>query len=178
MEIGKSTENDVPTIMRIYAAARRFMAEHGNPNQWGPTNWPPERLIRSDIASGESYVCRAGGKIVGTFCFRMGADAEPVYRAIEQGSWRDPSPYGVVHRLASDGSVRGVGRACIEWAFAQCGHLRIDTHHDNTVMQDLLAKTGFTRCGVIHVVEDDNPRFAYERVAVPKAPPCATGQGV
>jgi hypothetical protein len=45
-------------------------------------------------------------------------------------------------------------------------------------MQDLLAKTGFTRCGVIHVVEDDNPRFAYERVAVPKAPPCATGQGV
>ena len=56
-------------------------------------------------------------------------------------------------------------RACIEWAFAQCGHLRIDTHPDNTVMQDLLAKTGFTRCGVIHVVEDDNPRFAYERVA-------------
>ena len=36
----------------------------------------------------------------------------------------------------------------------------------------------FTRCGVIHVVEDDNPRFAYERVAVPKAPSCATGQGV
>ena len=90
MEIGKSTENDVPTIMRIYAAARRFMAEHGNPNQWGPTNWPPERLIRSDIALGESYVCRAGGRIVGTFCFRMGADAEPAYRAIEQGSWRDP----------------------------------------------------------------------------------------
>ena len=86
MEIGKTTENDVPTIMRIYETARRFMAAHGNPNQWGPTNWPPERLIRSDIASGESYVCRAGGKIVGTFCFRMGADAEPAYLAIEQGS--------------------------------------------------------------------------------------------
>lgn len=31
---------------------RRFMAEHGNPRQWGPTRWPPEGLIRDDIEQG------------------------------------------------------------------------------------------------------------------------------
>ncbi len=39
-------------MMKIYEFARHFMAEHGNPNQWEPTNWPPEKLIHSDIASG------------------------------------------------------------------------------------------------------------------------------
>ncbi len=49
VEIRKSAEADLDRIMEIYARARRFMAEHGNPNQWGPTNWPPESLIRQDI---------------------------------------------------------------------------------------------------------------------------------
>jgi len=30
-------------------------------------------------------------------------------------------------------------------------------------MQNLLVKLGFTRCGTIYVVEDDYPRFAYEK---------------
>ena len=33
----------------------------------------------------------------------------------------------------------------------------------DVVMQNLLAKLGFTRCGIIHVQEDDDPRFAYEK---------------
>ena len=151
-------------MMDVYAAARAFMAAHGNPNQWGPTNWPPEELIRRDIADGNSYVCLDGdGRIVGTFFFVQGKDVEPTYREITDGRWRDESPYGVVHRLASDGSARGVGAFCLEWAFSRCGHLRIDTHGDNVVMQNLVRKLGFVRCGTIHVVEDDYPRFAYEK---------------
>ena len=38
MEIRRSTEQDFDRIMEIYAYARGFMAAHGNPNQWGPTN--------------------------------------------------------------------------------------------------------------------------------------------
>ena len=57
MKIRKSTEQDLERTMEIYAFARRFMAENGNPNQWGPTNWPPEQLIRNDIKTGNSYVC-------------------------------------------------------------------------------------------------------------------------
>lgn len=57
MIIRKSTEKDFPRIMKIYAFARDFMKAHGNPNQWGPTNWPLEALIHNDIKDGNSYVC-------------------------------------------------------------------------------------------------------------------------
>ena len=50
--------------MEIYAYAREFMARKGNPNQWGPTNWPPEALIHNDIIEGTSYVCLNGGNKV------------------------------------------------------------------------------------------------------------------
>ena len=163
MEIRNSTEQDVGRIMEIYAFARKFMAENGNPNQWGPTNWPPEALIHRDIAAGKSYVCCDDGRIVGTFFFDSGEDIEPAYRVIEDGAWLDPSPYGVVHRIAGDGSVKGIGTFCIDWAYAKCGHLRIDTHGDNKVMQNLLSKLGFTHCGTIYVEEDDYPRLAYEK---------------
>ena len=150
-------------MMAIYARARGFMAEHGNPNQWGPTNWPPEELIRADIAAGNSYVCVQDGQVVGTFFFRCGKDIEPTYREIEDGAWKDGSAYGVIHRLAAEGSVKGVGRACLAWAFEQCGHLRADTHGDNVVVQRLLESCGFEHCGTIHVEEDDYPRLAYEK---------------
>ena len=40
MNIRPSNENDLDRIMEIYAYARAFMAAHGNPRQWGATNWP------------------------------------------------------------------------------------------------------------------------------------------
>ena len=165
MQIRKSTEQDLGRMLEIYAVARRFMAEHGNPNQWGPRGWPPEALLRRDIESGRSYVCLNDvGRVVGTFFFDQGADIEPTYRQIADGAWLDDGPYGVVHRIASDGSERGVGAYCLSWAYAQCGHLRIDTHGDNTVMQGLLGKLGFVHCGTIYVYEDNDPRLAYEKL--------------
>ena len=164
MEIRHSTEKDFTQIMEIYDYARRFMAEHGNPNQWGPTHWPPEQLIHNDILSGTSYVCVHEKRVVGTFFFLTGMDIEPVYRHIENGKWMNDSAYGVVHRLAGDGSVKGIGEFCLKWAYRQCGHLRIDTHGDNIVMQNLLKKMGFTHCGTIYVEEDKYPRLAYEKL--------------
>ena len=164
MEIRHAVEADFASIMDIYRRARAFMAEHGNPNQWGPTNWPPEALIHRDIATGCSYVCTEGGRIVGTFFYTSGRDIEPTYAVIEDGAWLDNGPYGVVHRIAADGSTKGVGAFCIRWALEQCGHLRIDTHGDNKVMQNLLSKLGFTHCGTIYVEEDNFPRMAYERI--------------
>ena len=164
MKIRKSELKDLERILEIYVYARDFMARHGNPKQWGPTCWPPEDLIRQDIAEGNSYVCETGGgRIVGTFFFVQGADIEPTYREITDGAWRDDSPYGVVHRIASDGSEKGTGAFCLNWAYGQCGHLRIDTHGDNTVMQNLLKKLGFVRCGTIYVREDNDPRLAFEK---------------
>lgn len=166
IRIRKATEQDIPRMMEIYACARAFMAEHGNPNQWGPTNWPPEELIRRDVREGRSYVClNDGKKVIGTFFFVQGRDIEPTYRDITDGAWLDGSPYGVIHRIAGDGSEKGIGTFCIRWAFEQCGHLRMDTHGDNIVMQRLLEKLGFVRCGTVYVEEDDFPRLAYEKVS-------------
>lgn len=163
MEIRKSTDSDVERMMDIYACARDFMAKNGNPNQWGPRRWPPERLIRRDIAEGNSYVCVHDGKVAGTFFFQCGYDIEPTYRVIENGAWHDASAYGVMHRLAGDGSVKGIGEFCLNWAYEQSGHLRVDTHEDNKVMQNLFKKLGFVYCGIIYVTEDRYPRLAYEK---------------
>ena len=107
MEIRHTAEADLARVMDIYARARAFMAAHGNPHQWGPTNWPPEALIRSDIERGKGYVCVHESRVVGAFFFDMGRDIEPTYRHIEDGTWLDDSAYGVVHRIAADGSVKG-----------------------------------------------------------------------
>jgi RimJ/RimL family protein N-acetyltransferase len=156
---------DIDRIMQIYERARAFMVQTGNPNQWGPTNWPPQTLIEQDISAGNSYICLDQGRVVGTFCYLYGKDIEPTYREILDGSWLDNGSYGVIHRLAGDGSVRGIGAACITWCLDQCAHMRIDTHPDNTVMQNLLEKLGFQHRGTIYVEEDDYPRKAYEKLA-------------
>ena len=170
--IRKAEEKDLPGIMEIYAGAREFRAEHGNPRQWGNTNWPPEALIRKDISEGKSFVCEVPGtegsagaaaRIAAVFFYDHGRNIEPCYRVIEGKGWSGGDTYGVVHRIASAGSERGAGTFCILWAFRQCGHLRMDTHGDNYVMQNLLTKLGFVPCGIVHVEEDDAPRIAYEK---------------
>ena len=164
MKIRLSTEADLPRMREIYAYARAFMAAHGNPRQWGATGWPPEALLVQDIRAGKSYVCLSeAGRVIGTFFFTQGKDIEPTYRKIVHGAWIGSGPYGVVHRLAGDGSQKGIGSFCLNWAFTQCKDLRIDTHGDNLVMQQLLQKLGFVRCGTIFVEEDNDPRLAYEK---------------
>ena len=168
MHIRKAQPTELDRIMDIYAYARAFMAETGNPKQWGATNWPPQDLIVQDIAQGKCYVCCENEanteRIVGVFYYDFGHDIDATYRNITDGAWLSDSPYGVVHRIASDGSVKGVGTFCINWALAQSGHLRIDTHGDNLVMQNLMKKLGFVQCGIIYVVEDNDPRIAYEKI--------------
>jgi len=164
MEIRHAERKDLEQIMNIYAHARQFMAEHGNPKQWGPRNWPPEELILKDIAECKSYVCTENNEIAAVFYFEQGEDIDPTYRKIDGGAWKDSSAYGVVHRIAASHTVKGAGAFCINWAFSQCGHLRMDTHGDNYVMQNLLKKLGFEYCGIIYVTEDNDPRLAYERI--------------
>ena len=66
MRIRKTIEEDFERVMEIYAYSREFMARTGNPNQWGPTNWPPEELIHKDIKEGNGYVCvNEEGKVIG-----------------------------------------------------------------------------------------------------------------
>ncbi|MGI5889177.1 MAG: GNAT family N-acetyltransferase, partial [Oscillospiraceae bacterium] len=169
--IRHSHMEDLPEMLRIYEHARDFMARTGNPRQWGPTHWPPEDLLKEDIRVGRSYVVVSKQeKIVGTFVYVEGPHIEPTYENID-GAWlseklmgEEGNTYGVVHRVAGDGSQKGIGTAAIGWAYSQSHHIRIDTHPDNRVMQNLLCRLGFVQCGIIHVVEDNDPRCAYEKL--------------
>jgi len=160
MEIRKTKTSETDTLMELYRQARKFMAEHGNPNQWGDS-YPGRSLIEQDILDGCSYVCTKDGRIAATFFFRTGEDK--TYREIYEGAWLNDRPYGVVHRITSDGTVRGAASFCLNWAFSQCGNLKIDTHEDNIVMQNMLQKNGFQRCGIIYI-EDGSRRIAYQKV--------------
>lgn len=164
MLIRHATPADHGEIMEIYAYARKFMTQHGNPRQWAANGWPPADLIRQDIAEGKCYLCMDGDKIAAVFYYECGKDIDPTYLNIEEGSWASDEAYGVVHRIAVAEGCRGAGSFCINWAFQQCGHLRIDTHGDNTVMQNTLKKLGFEERGVIYVKQDNDPRIAYEKV--------------
>lgn len=162
MVIRKATMADFEEILKIYEEARAFMVQTGNPRQWAAKGWPPEWLIRRDISEGKSYVCQDGDALTAAFYYDYGVDVDPCYQTIEDGAWIDSGAYGVVHRIAAR-KGKGAGRACIQWAYEQCGHLRIDTHGDNLVMQHVLQQLGFTYCGVIHIMDDNDPRLAYEK---------------
>lgn len=146
MEIRKSRVEDLDRMMEIYAAARAFMASKGNPGQWGD-GYPARAVLEEDIALGRSYVVLEDEKVVGTFVFFIGH--EPVYDVITSGAWHAEKPYGVIHRIASDGMTRGVGRVSFDFCATQTDYIRIDTHEKNLPMQQALQRYGFQRCGDI-----------------------------
>ena len=146
--------------MDIYSYARHFMQAHGNPNQW-INGYPSADLILKEIASQHSYICESReGEILGTFCFIPGED--PTYARIDNGEWLNNDPYFVIHRLATNGKQKGVAAACLKWCFEHCPNIRVDTHHDNIVMQNILEKQGFQRCGIIYT-HNGTPRIAYQQ---------------
>ena len=53
--IRKAVFQDEEQIAVVYEKARAYMAEHGNPNQWGRT-FPPRELTHEDIEKGILYV--------------------------------------------------------------------------------------------------------------------------
>ena len=160
MEIRKSRVGDLDRMMEIFASARAFMAANGNPGQWGD-GYPERTVLEEDIARGQSYVVVEDGKVVGTFVFFVGH--EPVYDVITNGAWHAEKPYGVIHRVASDGVTRGVGRACFDFCASQTDYIRIDTHEKNRPMQQALQRYGFQRCADI-VYEPGKERIGFDLI--------------
>lgn len=146
-------------IMGIYAHAQKFMAEHGNPTQWKNT-YPPRDLVKENIDEKTCYVCMDEEKIEAVFYFSR--EEDPDYRHLESGEWLNQDPYGVVHRIASAEGTRGAASFCLNWAFEQCGNLKIDTHEDNQPMQNLLKKLGFEYCGKL-ILSDGSPRIGFQK---------------
>ena len=159
MIIRKATLEDIPRMQEIFAISRKFMAETRNPNQWADT-YPSIELLKEDINSGDSYLCLKEGEMVATFVLRGGND--PTYDKIYEGAWKNENPYATIHRIASSGEVKGIFKTVIGYALQYYDTIRIDTHRDNKVMQNAIAKAGFEYCGIIHCWNGDE-RLAYQR---------------
>ena len=161
MEIRNAGPADLDAIMGVYHRAREFMRRSGNLTQWAD-GYPGRELISQEITAGSCYTMWEDGTLAGVFCFLHGRDVEPTYARID-GAWPDDGPYGVIHRMATGGKRKGVSDACLNWCFEHSGNIRVDTHRDNKVMQHILAKHGFQRCGIIYV-KNGTERIAYQKI--------------
>lgn len=161
MKIRTAQKEDFERIMQLYDIGRAYQIAHGNPTQW-PVGYPSLEQVQEDIALQQSYVCEEQGKVVAVFAFVGGEDN--TYRVIEDGAWLNEEPYMTIHRLASDGTQKGIASFVFEWCSRQYPNIRIDTHADNKIMQHVILNNNFHYCGRIYV-EDHTPRLAYQRIA-------------
>ena len=160
MNSRKATGGDLARCLEIYAIARAYMRQSGNPDQWGAA-YPPRHLLEEDIAAERLYVIEETDTVEGVFLLATGPDE--TYLEIE-GAWLNDAPYAVIHRIASSGKVKGVVRAAVDFALTHADNVRIDTHEKNLTMQSALTRLGFRHCGTIYVGtawEGRSPRMAY-----------------
>lgn len=155
---------DLPALMPLFDAARAFMRAAGNMVQW-VGGYPSAELMADEITAGHCFaITTESGRVCATFCLIAGDD--PTYAHIE-GAWLHPGPYCTIHRLASDGSARGVFAATMAYARSLGLVVRADTHESNANMQRLLLEAGFEYCGIIYVA-DGTPRLAYSLAPAPR----------
>lgn len=108
-----ATEDDISELRRVFDCARNFMMAMGNVSQW-EKGYPSRVQMMTDIEGGNCFCVENGEhRVVGTFCLIFGEDS--TYRIIRKGHWLNDLPYATVHRLASDGSVKGVAETCFDF---------------------------------------------------------------
>lgn len=178
----KSTFDDIDRILEIIEKAKAELKKMGL-DQW-QKGYPNREVIESDVKKGISYVLeetaennensgeKVSGKIVGTIV--LSPEREEPYSKIE-GKWiTDDDDYMVVHRLAVDSDVKNKGLATkiLEFSEGVCIEnkilsLKADTHENNEPMKRLLAKNGFSFCGLIYLDREPDlgaKRTAYEKI--------------
>ena len=161
MEVRPAHINDLDNILQVVDQARQIMRDTGNMTQWS-NGYPSAQTILNDIKPGHGFVIERDGHTVGYFHFSHGQSPEPTYSVIKNGQWLNEKPYGVIHRLASGQSAKGIAKAAFDYAFSVIDTIRVDTHRDNLPMQNFLKKKGFAYCGIIHV-NDGTPRDAFQK---------------
>ena len=144
--------------MKICRSAQDYMIKSGNPGQWG-RSYPTKEDVAGDIGNGSCRVIYDATGIHAVCAVCEGAD--PYYAQIDGGAWLNDEPYVAIHRVASDGTFRGVVSFVSRYCKERFDNIRADTHEKNIPMQTQLEKNGFTKCGTVYV-RDGSPRIAYQ----------------
>lgn len=151
---------------KILDDGRNFQRAQGF-TQW-TDDYPNLNAVLCDIGIGAGYAITVDGKIAGYCCICF--DGEPAYSNID-GKWNYNEPYAVVHRLALSTDFRGTGLSGEAWRLIgkfckQSGYnvIRVDTGLQNKIMQRVLEKNGFKKCGTVNYGEKaDGLRLAYDK---------------
>lgn len=156
--------DDIDDIMKIIGQAKRRMKKMGL-DQW-QDGYPDEETVRNDKRKHQAVFVMNWFGPAAYAAIVFGKD--PYYEHID-GKWiSDGEPYVTVHRLAVADEFLGLDLAKHVLRFAErkarakgVRWFRIDTHHDNIPMRNLIRDFGFTFCGVVQV--RDGKRMAYEK---------------
>lgn len=166
MQFRKATAQDIGRIMEIIGDGQRQLARQGV-DQWQDGS-PSRETICSDIEQGVSHLLQDGEEIIATVAITFAH--EETYDGIFEGQWLSDEPYGVVHRIAVSDGCKGkqiamqIMRYAEQVTLEQGRHsVKVDTHADNTSMQRLLQKCGYSYCGKL-VIEGGLPRIGYEKL--------------
>ena len=154
----------IKDIMKIIEQAKRRMKERGL-DQW-QDGYPDEAAIRNDKRKHQGHFFLKWHEPAAYAAIVF--DKDPYYEKID-GQWLSKGEsYVAVHRIAVADEFLGLGMArhILEYAERKARAkgvkwFRIDTHHDNLPMRNLIRDFGFTFCGVVQV--RDGKRMAYEK---------------
>ena len=162
MELVKAEKERAAEYYRCIEDARAYHKSMGF-EQWYP-GYPTQQTILDDIKNGTGFAFTDDGEVIGYCCIIIGD--EPAYHEID-GSWKTERPYAVVHRMAFSAAARGgdlsktainlIKNYCLESSVTA---IRVDTQDENKAMQHILAREGFSYCGLIHF--DGGPKLAFE----------------
>lgn len=165
-----SSKEDIDSIMVIIKQAQDFLASQ-NIDQW-QNGYPNVEQIEKDINNNNSYkLTDSDNKLMAILMFTT--NKEPTYEHIN-GEWltKGENKYGVIHRLAISNEYRKMGLARFIFQYFETiladkniKTLRVDTHPDNTRMQQVLKTMDYKYCGIINL-EDKTTRLAYEKIII------------
>jgi len=168
MNLVKATKKDLTSIMAIIGDAQEYLKDQ-NIDQW-QNDYPNNDIIINDILNKESYLVKSNSdNVIATAMFST--RLEPTYKVID-GKWMSSNSdrYGVIHRMAIAKKNRrsGISKFIFKTfeTFLKKNNIksmRIDTHVDNTGMQNLLLKLNYNYCGIIYL-ENGDLRLAYEKL--------------
>lgn len=156
---------DLDRIMDIFAQARKFMGELGNP-QW-QDGFPQKQFIADKIALGIMYKVMCEDDIAAVFSV---LDSDEDYGDID-GAWlTEEGEYFVLHTVATAADYRGKGCARFIFSYAEVMakergkiSVRMDTHEKNIPMRSLVASLGYKYCGSL-TVRGGKQRIGFEKI--------------
>jgi len=156
-------------ICRITDQAKAQLARLGL-DQW-QRGYPNRDVWLADLAAGVAWVAVEDGEVLGAMSVL--SEPDPSYNIID-GAWHCDGPYLSVHRVCVSDARKGQGVAGCLFAHSfrlakeqGISSVRIDTHRGNIPMQHAIAKSGFSYCGVIHLVggvDHGHERIAFDRL--------------